>query len=109
MREFEIRRQRRWSFAAAILCVAVVISFAGDYVYGRVAAAPSPARTLTAQDNLVRIPLWKLTDCSLHFYTADVDGSVIRFLGIHKLNVYCAVALNSGQICGPAFYRQECE
>src|ERR1700683_5135559 len=46
MREFEFRRQRRWSFAAAILCIAVVISFAGDYVYGRVAAAPSPARTL---------------------------------------------------------------
>ena len=33
MREYEFRRQRRWAFAAAILCVAVVISFAGDYVY----------------------------------------------------------------------------
>jgi high-affinity iron transporter len=107
MREFEFRRQRRWSFAAAILCVAVVISFAGDYVYGRVAAAPSPARTLTAQDNLVRIPLSELTDSSLHFYTADVDGSVIRFLVIHKLNGDYAVALDACQICGTAGYRQE--
>src|SRR5271167_824670 len=64
MREWQSRRQRRWSFAAAVLCVAVVVSFAGDYVYGRVAAAPSPARTLTAQDNLVRIPLSELTDSS---------------------------------------------
>jgi FTR1 family protein len=107
MREYEFRRQRRWSFAAAILCVAVVITFAGDYVYGRVAAAPSPARTLTAQDNLVRIPLSDLTDSSLHFYTADADGGVIRFLVIHKLNGDFAVALDACQICGTAGYRQE--
>jgi high-affinity iron transporter len=107
MREYEFRRQRRWSFAAAILCVAVVVSFAGDYVYGRVAAAPSPARTLTAQDNLVRIPLSELTDSSLHFYTAEVDGSVVRFLVIHKLNGDYAVALDACQICGTAGYRQE--
>jgi high-affinity iron transporter len=107
MREHGFRRQRRWSFAAAILCVAVVVSFAGDYVYGRATAAPSPARTLTAQDNLVRIPLSELTDSSLHFYTADVDGSVIRFLVIHKLNGDYAVALDACQICGTAGYRQE--
>jgi high-affinity iron transporter len=107
MREYEFRRQRRWSFAAAILCIGVVVSFAGDYVYGRVAAAPSPAKTLIAQDNLVRIPLSELTDSSLHFYTADVDGSVIRFLVIHKLNGDYAVALDACQICGTAGYRQE--
>ncbi|MGA6955111.1 MAG: Fe-S-containing protein [Candidatus Acidiferrales bacterium] len=107
MREYEFRRQRRWSFAAAILCVAVVISFAGDYVYGRVAAAPSPARTLIAQDNLVRVPLSQLTDSSLHFYTANVNGTVIRFLVIHKQNGDYAVALDACQICGTAGYRQE--
>jgi high-affinity iron transporter len=107
LREYEFRRQRRWSFAAAILCVAVVVSFAGDYVYGRVAAAPSPARTLLSQDNQVRIPLSDLTDSSLHFYTADVDGSVIRFLVIHKRNGDYAAALDACQICGTAGYRQE--
>jgi uncharacterized membrane protein len=107
MREYEFRRQRRWSFAAAILCVGVVVSFAGDYVYGRVAAAPSPARMLTAEDHQVRIPLSDLTDSSLHFYTADVDGSVIRFLVIHKLNGDYSAALDACQICGTAGYRQE--
>jgi high-affinity iron transporter len=107
MREYEFRRQRRWSFAAASLCVAVVLSFAGDYVYGRVAAAPSPARMLTSADNQVRIPLSDLTDSSLHFYTADVENSVIRFLVIHKLNGDYAVALDACQICGTAGYRQE--
>jgi high-affinity iron transporter len=107
MLEYEFRRQRRWSFAAAILCVGVIVSFAGDYVYGRVAAAPSPAKTLIAQDNQVRIPLSDLTDSSLHFYTADLDGSVIRFLVIHKLNGDYATALDACQICGTAGYRQE--
>ena len=107
MREYEFRRQRRWSFAAAILCVAVVLSFAGEYVYGRVAAAPSPAQRLVAQENKVRIHLSDLTDSSLHFYTADVDGAVIRFLVIHKQSGDYAVALDACQICGTAGYRQE--
>src|SRR5271163_297870 len=79
MREHAFRRQRVWSFAAALLCIGVVLSFAGEYVYARSAAAPSPAQALVAQDGKVRIPLSELTDSSLHFYTADVDGSVIRF------------------------------
>ncbi len=107
MREYEFRRQRRWSFAAAILCVAVVLCFAGDYVYGRVSAAPSPAKTLVAQDNEVRIPLSELTDASLHFYKADVNNTVIRFLVIHKQNGDYTVALDACQICGTAGYRQE--
>ncbi|MGA8677099.1 MAG: Fe-S-containing protein [Candidatus Acidiferrales bacterium] len=107
VREYEFRRQRRWSFAAAILCVAVVLCFAGDYVYGRVSAAPSPAKTLVAQDHEVRIPLSELTDASLHFYKADVNNTVIRFLVIHKQNGDYTVALDACQICGTAGYRQE--
>jgi high-affinity iron transporter len=107
MRVHAFRRQRLWSFAAALLCIAVVVSFAGEYVYGKVAAAPAPSKQLVAQDNLVRIPLTDLTDSSLHFYSAEVQGSVIRFLVIHKPNGDYATALDACQICGPTGYRQE--
>jgi high-affinity iron transporter len=107
MREWEFRRQRRWSFAAAVLCAAVVVSLAAEFAYGRAMAAPSPAKMLVAQDNLVRIPLSELTDSSLHFYTADVNDTVIRFLVIHKLNGDYSVALDACQICGRVGYRQE--
>jgi high-affinity iron transporter len=107
MREHVFRRQRLWSFAAALLCIAVVVSFAGEYVYGKVAAAPAPSKLLIAQDNVVRIPLTELTDASLHFYSADINGSVIRFLVIHKQNGDYATALDACQICGPSGYRQE--
>jgi FTR1 family protein len=107
MREYEFRRQRRWSFAAAILCVTVVFAFAGEYVYGRVAAAPVPAKALVADNNQLRVPLSELTDASLHYYTADVNNTVVRFLVIHQSNGNYATALDACQICGASGYRQE--
>jgi high-affinity iron transporter len=107
MREWQFRRQRRWSFAAAILCAAVVISLAAEFAYGRAVSAQSPAKVLAAEDDQVRIPLSELTDASLHFYTADVSGTEIRFLVIHKTNGDYTAALDACQICGRAGYRQE--
>jgi high-affinity iron transporter len=107
MREWEFRRQRRWSFAAAILCALVIVSLAAEFAYSRAMAAPTPAKILAAQDNRVRIPLSELTDQSLHFYTADVNGTVIRFLLIHKMNGDYTAALDACQICGRSGYRQE--
>src|ERR1700731_3717410 len=105
MREWEFRRQRRWSFAAAILCLLVVLTLAGEFVYARTTAAPIPATRLVARDNQVRIPLSELTDSSLHFYTVEVNGTVIRFLVIHKSNGDYGTALDACQICGGAGYR----
>lgn len=107
MREYEFRRQRRWSFAAAALCVAVVLSLTAEYVYARAVSEPVQAKLLAAQNNQVRIPLSDLTDSSLHFYAADVNNTVIRFLVIHKTNGDYAAALDACQICGTSGYRQE--
>jgi len=107
MREWEFRRQRRWSFAAAILCFLVVFSLAAEYVYGRVANAQAPAKVLLAHDNKISIPLSDLMDTSLHFYIADMNGTQIRFLVVHKSNGDYGTALDACQICGTAGYRQE--
>jgi len=107
MREWEFRRQRRWSFAAAILCSLVVVSLAAEFAYARATNAPSPGKMLAVEDNHVRIPLSELTDSSLHFYTAEVNGTVIRFLVIHQTNGDYVTALDACQICGRKGYRQE--
>jgi high-affinity iron transporter len=107
MREWEYRRQRRWSFAAAILCSLVVVSLAAEFAYAHAMNAPTPGKVLVAQNNQVRIPLSELTDQSLHFYTADVNGTVVRFLVIHQINGNYATALDACQICGRNGYRQE--
>ena len=107
MREWEFRRQRRWSFAAAILCVLVIVSLAAEFAYSRAMAAPVPAKMLTAEDNHVRIPLSELTDSNLHFYMVNVGSSALRFLVIHQTNGNYAVALDACQICGWSGYRQQ--
>jgi high-affinity iron transporter len=107
MREWEYHRQRRWSFAAAILCSLVVVSLAAEFAYARATNAPTPGKMLAVENNHVRIPLSELTDSSLHFYTAEVNGTVIRFLVIHQTNGDYATALDACQICGRSGYRQE--
>jgi high-affinity iron transporter len=107
MREWEYRRQRRWSFAAAILCSLVVVSLAAEFAYARAMNAPTPGKMLVAENNRVTIPLSELTDSSLHFYTAEVNGTVIRFLVIHKTNGDYTATLDACQICGRSGYRQE--
>ena len=106
-RDWEFRRQRRWSFAAAILCILVVLSLAAEFVYTRATNAQEPAQVLVAQDNQVRIPLADLQDTAVHFYTADVNNTVIRFLVIHLNSGDYATALDACQICGTSGYRQE--
>ena len=77
------------------------------FAYARATNAPSPGKMLAVENNHVRIPLSELTDSSLHFYTAEVNGTVIRFLVIHKTNGDYATALDACQICGRSGYRQE--
>jgi len=107
MREWQFRRQRRWSFAAAFLCVLVVLSLAAEFVYARASAAPTQATQLVARGGEVRIPESDLADPNLHYYSADVSGTVIRFLVVRKSNGEYSTALDGCQICGWSGYRQQ--
>jgi high-affinity iron transporter len=107
MRQWEFRRQRRWSLAAATLCVLVVVSLAAEFAYSHAMAAPPPAQVLRAENNQVRIPLAELTGSSLHFYTVDLDGASMRLLVVHQTDGNYVVALDACQICGWSGYRQQ--
>jgi FTR1 family protein len=106
-REWEYRKQRRWSFAAAFLCLAVILMFTADFVYARTAAAPAQVTHLTAQDGMVEIPTSGLSDSDLHFYSADASGRPVRFFAIRKGNGDYIAALDACQICGWSGYRQQ--
>jgi high-affinity iron transporter len=105
--EWEFKKQRRWSFAAASLCALVVVALAAEFAYARVTNAQSPATILRAQNGEVVIPLSALRDTSMHFYTADVNNVAIRFFIIHENGGDYIVALDACQICGWAGYRQQ--
>jgi len=103
--EWLLRRQRRWMMAAAAACVAVVVVMTADFIYTRASAAPPEAPVVETQDGVVRIAVAKLGDASLHFFTARVNGSPVRFLVIRKPDGW-ATALDACRICGTAGYRQ---
>src|SRR5579862_7539580 len=105
--QWEFRRRRAWSFAAASLCLLVVLALTAEFVYARSVNAPVQATALVAQNGEVRIPLSQLMDSSLHYYTAEVNQADIRFLVIHKSGGDYATALDACQICGAVGYRQE--
>jgi FTR1 family protein len=106
-RDWEFRKQRRWSFAAAFLCIAVILMFTAEFVYARTAAAPPAATPLEAVGGRVEIAVSEVGDSNLHFYTADSKGTLLRFLVIRKGNGDYAVALDACQICGWSGYRQQ--
>jgi len=104
--EAQNRRQRRWMIAAASACLAVILVLTADFIYARASSAPPSARPVTAVGNEVRIPLSEVADSSLHLFTVNVGGQLLRFLIIKKPNGY-GTALDACRICGPEGYRQD--
>jgi len=107
LREYEYRRRRGWSFAAAFLCLAVILSLTAEFVYTRASAAPPEAEHVAAIGNIVRIPLAEMSGVSVHFYAVDVQGTAFRFFVMRKPNGDYVTALDACQICGAIGYRQE--
>jgi high-affinity iron transporter len=93
--------------AAGVGFVAVILTFAADFVYARVAAAAPPAQLVQAQGDTVRIPTANISDGSLHFFTVDLKGTSLRFMVLRKADGSWGTALDACQICGWAGYRED--
>ena len=104
--EWVQRKQRRWMFAAAFTCLAVVLALTADFIYARAAAAPPQARLLAPEGDRVRIPLAQVSDANLHFFTVEANGTSVRFMVIRKAGGW-GTALDACLICGTAGYRQD--
>jgi len=104
--EWERRKQRRWAFASAFTCTAVILILAAEFAYTRVTAT-TEARSIQADGSVVRIPLSEVSDSNLHIYSVDASGTSVRFLVIRKPNGSWGTALDACLICGTAGYRQD--
>jgi high-affinity iron transporter len=103
---YERRTQRRWTFAAAVTFVGVILLLAADFVYARVAEAPPPAELLTVTDGQVRVPTAEVSDGNLHMFRLETAGTEIRFLIVRQPTGW-GVALDACRICGRMGYRQD--
>jgi len=104
--EWERRKQRRWMFAAAFMCLAVVLALTADFLYARASAAAPEAKPLEPVAGAVHVPLAEVNDNNLHFYSVETQGKRVRFLVIRKPGGW-GTALDACLICGPAGYRQD--
>ncbi len=104
--EWERRKQRRWAFASAFTCTAVILILAAEFAYTRVTAAVE-AHSIEATGSEVRIPIAEVSDSNLHVYSVDASGTNLRFLVIRKPNGSWGTALDACLICGTAGYRQD--
>ena len=104
--EWERRKQRRWAFASAFTCTAVILILAAEFAYTRVTAT-TEARAIEATGNEVRIPLAEVSDSNLHIYSVGANGTSLRFLVIRKPNGSWGTALDACLICGMAGYYQD--
>jgi uncharacterized membrane protein len=104
--EWERRKQRRWAFASAFTCTAVILILAAEFAYTRVTAT-TEARSIQAEDGLVRVPIAEVSDSNLHVYSVDANGTSVRFIVIRKPNGSWGTALDACLICVTAGYRQE--
>jgi len=105
--EWERRKQRRWMFAAAAICMVVILAFTADFVYARVSAAAPDAVVVVPQNGVVQIPISQIDDNKLHFFSVAMNGTSIRFIVIKKPNGEWGTALDACRICGWAGYRQD--
>jgi uncharacterized membrane protein len=104
--EWERRKQRRWAFASAFTCTAVILILAAEFAYARV-TAQTEAKSIQADNGEVRIPMSEISDANLHLYNVDASGTNVRFLVIRKSDGNWGTALDACLICGTAGYRQE--
>ncbi len=104
--EWDRRRQRRWMFSAASLCLVVILAMAADFVYARAASAPAGAENVFALDGVIRIPIEKVDDGKLHFFSVRQGADSVRFIVIRKPAGW-GIALDACRICGWAGYRQD--
>jgi FTR1 family protein len=104
--EWERRKQRRWAFASAFTCTAVILILAAEFAYTRVTAT-TEAKSIQADNGEVRIPMSEISDSNLHIYNVESSGTNLRFLVIRKPNGSWGTALDACLICGTAGYRQD--
>jgi high-affinity iron transporter len=103
----ERRKQARWLIAAGATFVIVTLMLTAEFLYARTAAAAPEAQTLAVEGGLVRVPTAGLGDGSVHFFRADVDGTLQSFMVVRKADGNWVAAIDGCMICGRHGYRQD--
>ena len=100
------RRERLWMasvYASSFVFIALVTA---EFIYAKSVSALSPATEVTFVNGQVNIPLTQVIDGDLHRFSAQENGSTVRFWLYQKPDGKIATVLDACEICGAVgFYK----
>jgi high-affinity iron transporter len=100
------RRERLWMASVYASSFVFIVLVTAEFIYTKSVSALSPATEVTFVNSQVSIPLAQVQDGDLHRYSAQENGSTVRFWLYQKPDGKIATVLDACEICGAVgFYK----
>ena len=100
------RRERLWMASVYASSFVFILLVTAEFIYAKSVSALSPATEVAFVNGQVSIPLTQVQDGDLHRYSAQENGTTIRFWLYQKPDGKIATVLDACEICGAVgFYK----
>lgn len=105
--QWAARKERYWAIAVCATSFAFIFMVTAEFIYTKSVTALSPATEITFDQNgQARISTVNLAQGDLQRYSAQVNGTRVRFLLYRKPDGKVATVFDACQICGAVgFYK----
>lgn len=101
------RRERLWMMAVCAASFVFILFITAEFVYVRAATELTPAQPLEAASGQIRIPVAAVSDGTLHRFSYNADGTIVRMIVIQRPDKTLVAALDACLICGDKGYYQK--
>jgi high-affinity iron transporter len=100
------RRESLWMASVYVSSFVFIFLVTAEFIYTKSVSALSPATEVTFQNRQVRIPLTQVADGDLHRFSANENGTTVRFWLYQKPDGKVATVFDACEICGGiGFYK----
>jgi FTR1 family protein len=100
------RRERLWMASVYATSFLFIVLVTAEFIYTKSVSALSPATEVSFVNGQVSIPLNQVIDGDLHRFSAQENGTMVRFWLYQKPDGKIATVLDACEICGAVgFYK----
>ena len=100
------RRERLWMTSVYVTSFVFIFLVTAEFIYTKSVSALSPAQEVTFVNGQVSIPLSQVSDGDLHRFSANENGTSVRFWLYQKPDGKVATVFDACEICGGVgFYK----
>ena len=100
------RRERLWMASVYASSFVFIVLVTAEFIYSKSVSALSPATEVSFTNGQVSIPLTQVQDGDLHRFSAQENGTTVRFWLYQKPDGKIATVLDACEICGAVgFYK----